>query len=173
MVFTNRRVFLEQLATTVATARIAATGAVAAGTARAATPAAAPGAKPASSAQAASAPARPIVKLDEKDVMAVALGFVADSTQADIKKYPKHSDEQKCGNCHLFGAAAGSATGPCAIFSGKYVPAAGWCVSWDKRAVLKVDPKLDPKLDPKSDLKADPKALPKTDPQGASKVLPK
>jgi hypothetical protein len=136
MVFTSRRVFLERLATVTATTttRVMATSALASGAAHAATAAAVPGAKPASSARAASAPARPIVKLDEKDAMAVALGFVADSTQANVKKFPKHSDEQKCGNCQLFGAAAGGATGPCAIFSGKYVPAAGWCVSWDKKA---------------------------------------
>jgi hypothetical protein len=41
-------------------------------------------------------------KLDEKDPQAVALGYVADTTKADTKKFPKHSNDQKCSNCQLF-----------------------------------------------------------------------
>ena len=37
--------------------------------------------------------------LEEKDAQAVALGYVHDTTKADKKKYPKHSNDQHCANC--------------------------------------------------------------------------
>jgi hypothetical protein len=73
-------------------------------------------------------------KLDEKDPTAVALGYVADSTKADKKKYPKHDVAQKCSNCQLFQAKAGAAEGGCPLFPGKSVAANGWCASWVKKA---------------------------------------
>ena len=36
----------------------------------------------------------------------------------------------KCANCALYQGAGGSAQGPCQIFPGKEVMAAGWCSSW-------------------------------------------
>ncbi len=73
-------------------------------------------------------------KLDEKDPVAASLGYVADSTKADAKKYPKHTKEQKCATCVLFQGKAGDAAGNCPIFSGKQVMAGGWCSSWAKKA---------------------------------------
>lgn len=35
-----------------------------------------------------------------------------------------------CANCGLYQGKTGAATGPCQIFSGKQVKAAGWCSSW-------------------------------------------
>ena len=35
-----------------------------------------------------------------------------------------------CANCALFQGTYTSATGPCQIFPGKQVKAAGWCSSW-------------------------------------------
>jgi hypothetical protein len=35
-----------------------------------------------------------------------------------------------CGNCALYQGASGSLQGPCQIFPGKDVKAAGWCSSW-------------------------------------------
>ena len=52
------------------------------------------------------------VKLDEKDPQAVALGYVADSSKADKKKYPKHTADQNCHNCPLFQGKATDAAGP-------------------------------------------------------------
>jgi hypothetical protein len=72
--------------------------------------------------------------LDPKDPQAVALGYVADTTHADAKKYPKHTAAQKCSGCQLYGGAAGAATGPCPIYAGKLVSANGWCSSWIKKA---------------------------------------
>ena len=103
---TSRRLFLMQLAAT--------------GTAAmAATPVPAPG---------------PGLKVDEKDATAVALGYVADTTKADLKKFPKHANDQKCSGCALYQGKAGDAAGACPIFAGKQVTAAGWCSSWAKKA---------------------------------------
>ena len=73
-------------------------------------------------------------KLDEKDPQAAALGYVADSTKADAKKYPKHTAEQKCSGCQLYAGKPKEATGPCPLFAGKQVMANGWCSAWVKKA---------------------------------------
>jgi High potential iron-sulfur protein len=73
-------------------------------------------------------------KVDEKDAQAVALGYVADTAKADAKKYPKHSKDQKCGNCMLYTGKAADASGPCSLFAGKHVTANGWCGTWVKKA---------------------------------------
>jgi High potential iron-sulfur protein len=72
-------------------------------------------------------------KLDEKDPQAVALGYVADSTKADKKKYPNHSNEQRCSGCQLFSGKATDATAACAVFSGKQVAGIGWCSAHAKK----------------------------------------
>jgi hypothetical protein len=71
--------------------------------------------------------------VDEKDPQAAAMGYVADTTKADGKKYPKHTADQKCAGCQLFAGKAGEASGPCPIFAGKPVAANGWCSSWMKK----------------------------------------
>lgn len=73
-------------------------------------------------------------KLDEKDPQAVALGYAADTTKVDAKKYPKHVSAQKCGNCQLYTGKAGDAAGPCPLFAGKAVAANGWCSAYVKKA---------------------------------------
>ena len=73
-------------------------------------------------------------KLDEKDAQAVALGYVADTTKADKKKYAKHMAEQKCSNCQLYTGKAKEPMGPCSLFPGKQVAANGWCSAWVKKA---------------------------------------
>ena len=83
-------------------------------------------------AAAASASAQAMV--NEKDAQAVSLGYSADSTKVDAKKFPKHAASQKCGNCQLFGGAAGAKSGACSIFPGKQVSAAGWCSAYVKKA---------------------------------------
>jgi len=35
-----------------------------------------------------------------------------------------------CANCGLYQGPAGSAQGPCQLFPGKLVKAAGWCTGW-------------------------------------------
>ena len=71
--------------------------------------------------------------LDEKDPQAVALGYVADASRADVKKFPKYASGQTCGNCALYLGKAGDATGNCPLFAGKQVAANGWCSAWAKK----------------------------------------
>ena len=73
-------------------------------------------------------------KLDEKDPQAVALGYVADSTKADTKKYPKHEAAQVCSGCALWQSKPTDALGNCPLFAGKQVDAKGWCSAWAKKA---------------------------------------
>lgn len=72
-------------------------------------------------------------KLDEKDPQAVALGYVADTTKADTKKYPKHDKAQKCNNCALYQGKATDAAAGCPLFAGKQVAGPGWCSAWAKK----------------------------------------
>lgn len=71
--------------------------------------------------------------VDDKDPTALALGYVADTTKADEKKFPKHAKDQKCGNCQLYTGKAGDKAGPCSLFAGKQVAAEGWCSAWVKK----------------------------------------
>jgi len=73
-------------------------------------------------------------RLDEADAQAVALGYRHDTTKVDLKKFPKHTADQKCSNCQLFQGKAGEAWGACTIFPGKQVAANGWCSAWVKKA---------------------------------------
>ena len=82
----------------------------------------------ASSAQAQAA------KVDEKDPQAVALGYVADTSKADKKKFPKHAADQKCNNCALYQGKPADAAGGCPLFGTKQVAGAGWCSAWAKKA---------------------------------------
>jgi High potential iron-sulfur protein len=54
-----------------------------------------------------------------------------DDPTAKALQYTEHSTEadKHCGNCNLYQGGA-AATGPCPIFPGKEVAAAGWCKSW-------------------------------------------
>jgi hypothetical protein len=71
--------------------------------------------------------------VNEKDPTAVALGYVADASKVDAKKFPKYAAGQKCGNCQLFTGKAGDASGGCGIFPGKAVAASGWCSAYVKK----------------------------------------
>ena len=73
-------------------------------------------------------------KVDEKDPQAVALGYVADTTKADSKKYPKHASDQKCSNCALFQGKPTDAFAGCPLFGTKQVAGSGWCSAWAKKA---------------------------------------
>ena len=71
--------------------------------------------------------------LDEKDPQAVALGYVAEASKADTKKFPKYAAGQNCGNCALYQGKAGDASSACPLFAGKQVAAKGWCSAWAKK----------------------------------------
>lgn len=78
--------------------------------------------------------ARAQAKVDEKDAQAVALGYVADTTKADKKKYTKHENTQLCSNCALYQGKPADAAGNCPLFAGKQVAGKGWCSAWAKKA---------------------------------------
>ncbi len=72
--------------------------------------------------------------VNEKDPAAAGLGYAADTTKVDAKKYPKHTKEQNCANCQLYAGKAKEAAGACPLFAGKQVAANGWCSAWVKKA---------------------------------------
>jgi hypothetical protein len=88
----------------------------------------------AASGAALSTVARAQTMVDQKDPQAAALGYVADATKADTKKFPKYAAGQVCSGCALFQGKASDATAPCALFAGKHVTAKGWCSAWAKKA---------------------------------------
>jgi len=69
----------------------------------------------------------------ETDPQAGALGYKADSSKVDAKKYPTHAATQNCGNCALFQGKAGDKAGMCPLFAGKQVSAAAWCSAYAKK----------------------------------------
>jgi acetoin utilization deacetylase AcuC-like enzyme len=70
----------------------------------------------------------------EKDPQAVALGYAADATKVDAKKYPKYAAGQVCTNCALYQGKPADTWGGCPLFAGKQVAGKGWCTAWAKKA---------------------------------------
>lgn len=71
----------------------------------------------------AAAPAGPL--LDAASPQARAVKYVEDAAAASGA-----TPGSTCANCALYQGADGSKQGPCQIFPGKDVKAAGWCTSW-------------------------------------------
>jgi hypothetical protein len=69
-------------------------------------------------------------RLDVKDPAAVALGYVENAAQVDVKKYPAFVKGSTCENCLQLQGSAGSNYRPCSLFPGKLVAVDGWCKSW-------------------------------------------
>jgi hypothetical protein len=76
------------------------------------------------------APATEPAQLSEKDPAALALAYVANAAQLDIKKFPDFVKGSTCENCLQLQGKAGDSYRPCSLFPGKLVAAAGWCKSW-------------------------------------------
>lgn len=70
----------------------------------------------------------------ETDPQATALGYKANTSQVDKKKYPNHAASQQCSNCALYQGKPSDAAGGCPLFAGKQVAAKGWCSAWAKKA---------------------------------------
>jgi len=66
---------------------------------------------------------QPLLPPDAKEAKAVK--YVEDATKAQ-----RPVKDSTCANCGLYQGKASAATGPCQIFPGKSVKAAGWCSSW-------------------------------------------
>lgn len=69
--------------------------------------------------------------VDATEATAVALGYVMD---AKTTKDPKRAVGAACTNCALFAGRPGDAAGPCPLFPGKQVAAAGWSTMYQKKA---------------------------------------
>ena len=65
----------------------------------------------------------PLISTD--DPTAKALKYVEDASKAEGAK-----PGSTCANCMFYQGAAGADQGPCTVFGGKHVKAAGWCASW-------------------------------------------
>ena len=65
----------------------------------------------------------PLLNPEDKDAKAVK--YVEDATKAQ-----RAAPDSTCANCAVYQGKAGAPTGPCQIFPGKLVKAAGWCSSW-------------------------------------------
>jgi hypothetical protein len=63
--------------------------------------------------------------LDAGSAEAQAVKYVEDAARASGA-----TPGSRCANCGLYQGADGSIQGPCQIFPGKAVKAAGWCSSW-------------------------------------------
>lgn len=59
------------------------------------------------------------------DPAAKAVSYVENAAQAKGA-----TPGSNCANCGLYQGASGSPQGPCQLFGGKLVKAAGWCSSW-------------------------------------------
>ncbi|MEY2860479.1 MAG: hypothetical protein RL392_937 [Pseudomonadota bacterium] len=70
----------------------------------------------------------------DADPQAVSLGYKADGTKTDAKKYPKYAAGQVCSNCALYIGKASDAAGGCPLFAGKKVAGKGWCSAYAKKA---------------------------------------
>jgi len=69
-------------------------------------------------------------RLDVKDPAAVALGYVLDAGQVDVKKYPSYVKGSNCENCLQLQGTAGNNYRPCSLFPGRLVSVSGWCSGW-------------------------------------------
>lgn len=79
----------------------------------------------------------PVSSLGAKAVFADAPMVTPDDPTAKALKYVEDAGKasgakpgSQCANCMFYQGAANSAQGPCTVFSGKQVKAAGWCSSW-------------------------------------------
>jgi hypothetical protein len=69
-------------------------------------------------------------KVNVKDPAAVALGYVENAAQVDVKKYPSFVKGTNCENCLQLQGTTGDAYRPCTLFKGKLVAVSGWCSGW-------------------------------------------
>jgi High potential iron-sulfur protein len=76
----------------------------------------------------------PPSKVNEKDSLAVALGYASDAKHVDTKANPQYQAGSTCSSCSWYQGKAGDpAGGACTFFPSKNVDANGWCRMWNKR----------------------------------------
>ncbi len=76
--------------------------------------------------------------LDEKDPLAVAMGYVHDATKVDKAKNPQYKAGSACHNCVQLTGKEGDEWRPCNIFPGKLVHQNGWCKVWSLKPGAKI-----------------------------------
>ena len=76
----------------------------------------------------------PPPKVDEKDSLAAALGYVSDARHVDKQASPQYKAGSTCSNCSWYQGKPGDpAGGPCTFFPGKNVDANAWCRMFNKK----------------------------------------
>ena len=71
--------------------------------------------------------AQDLPKVAADDPQAMALQYVEVASESSA---PNYKDGQSCANCNFIQGEDGAAYRPCALFPGKSVASAGWCISW-------------------------------------------
>ncbi len=77
--------------------------------------------------------ARAAPHVEETDETAVGLGYRHDTRLVDAKKYPNHTEQQKCVECAFWQGAPGDAWAGCAMFGRKQVATGAWCSAFSKK----------------------------------------
>jgi hypothetical protein len=79
----------------------------------------------------------PLVAGALRPTLAAAPLLSVDAPEAKAVKYVENARDAQgasagnnCANCGLYQGPNGSSQGPCQLFAGKEVKAAGWCTSW-------------------------------------------
>jgi len=65
--------------------------------------------------------------LSPSEPAAQALGYTADATQTDRKKFPNYAPGDRCSACAIFVTRIGENSGTCPLFPDRMVAADGWC----------------------------------------------
>jgi High potential iron-sulfur protein len=73
-------------------------------------------------------------KLDEKDAIAISLGYSRDASKVNAKKFPAYVAGRHCSGCMLYQGKSTDALAPCGAVGGKLVSGKGWCTAWVKKA---------------------------------------
>jgi secreted PhoX family phosphatase len=77
------------------------------------------------------------VAVSETDPVANAVGYKADVSKIDFKKYPKRklpeAKNQQCKTCALY-TPVNASWGKCQLLASGLVTSIGWCGSWSKKA---------------------------------------
>jgi hypothetical protein len=74
---------------------------------------------------AATANSAAVPLLSDTDPAAKAVHYVEDASNAK-----EAQPGANCSNCSIYSGSGGAAQGPCTLFPGKLVKAAGWCNAW-------------------------------------------
>jgi high potential iron-sulfur protein len=86
------------------------------------------------SAEGADGAAAAPVRVNEKDPLPVALGYVSDAKHVDTKASPIYQAGASCSSCSWYqGKPDDPAGGPCTFFPGKLVDSHAWCRMWSKK----------------------------------------